>query len=46
MADSDIPISLRRQVSLADEPQAVLAGDRPRLARFATVAVVRRQRRV
>jgi 2-polyprenyl-3-methyl-5-hydroxy-6-metoxy-1,4-benzoquinol methylase len=46
MADSDIPISERRPVSLVGEPQAALAGDRPRLARFATEAVVRRQRRV
>jgi ubiquinone/menaquinone biosynthesis C-methylase UbiE len=46
MADSDIHISLRRPVSVADEPQAGPAGDRPRLARFATDAVVRRQRRV
>lgn len=33
-------------MSLVGEPQAALAGDRPRLARFATEAVVRRQRRV
>jgi len=46
MADSDIPIPLRRPASLVGEPQAALAGDRPRLARFATEAVVRRQRRV
>ena len=32
--------------SLVDEPHAAVSGDRPRLARFATEAVVRRQRRV
>jgi ubiquinone/menaquinone biosynthesis C-methylase UbiE len=56
MADSDIPISGPRlpgprlpgppPVSLVGGPQAPQAGDRPRLARFVTEAVVRRQRRV
>lgn len=39
-------IAGQQAASLVDEPRAAAAGDRPRLARFATEAVVRRQRRV